>query len=84
MSQKDYYVTATNNKAYNIRLCEIIVTGSESSEFDKLFIIYKTPEGEYLKRVKHFHPSAGSPEVYYEVVSTNEVEDCRLKKFIEF
>ena len=83
MNQKDYYVTATNNKAYNIRLCEIVISGSETKEFDKLFIIYKTPEGEYLKRVKHFQPSAGTPEVYYEVVSTYEVEDCRQKKFLE-
>ena len=82
MNQKDYMVTATNNKVYNIRLCEIVATGSETKEFDKLFIIYKTPEGEFIKRVKHFHPVAGSPEIYYEIITFREVELYRRKRFI--
>jgi hypothetical protein len=81
MNQKEYMVTATNNKVYNIRLCEIVATGSESKEFDKLFIIYKTPEGEFLKRVKHFHPQGGTPEISYEIISFQDVELYRRKKF---
>ena len=81
MNQKDYMVTATNNKVYNIRLCEIVATGSETKEFDRLFIIYKTPEGEFLKRVKHFHPHAGTPEISYEIISARDVELYRKKKF---
>ena len=82
MNQKEYMVTATNNKVYNIRLCEIVATGSESKEYDKLFIIYKTPEGEYLKRVKHFHPQAGTPEISYEIISDRDAELYRRKKFV--
>jgi hypothetical protein len=81
MNQKDYIVTATNNKVYNIRLCEIVATGSETKEFDKLFIIYKTPEGEFLKRVKHFHPTGGTSQIYYEIISSHDVELYRRKKF---
>ena len=81
MDQKDYMVTANNNKVYNIRLCEIVATGSETKEFDRLFIIYKTPEGEFLKRVKHFHPHAGTPEISYEIISSRDVELYRKKKF---
>ena len=73
MQQKDYLVKATNNKDYNIRLCEILATGSETEVYDKFYIIYKTPEGEYLKRVKHFHPMAGAPEITYEVISSKEL-----------
>jgi hypothetical protein len=80
MDQKEYMVTA-NNKVYNIRLCEIVATGSESKEFDRLFIIYKTPEGEFLKRVKHFHPVAGMPDISYEIISSHDVELYRRKKF---
>ncbi|MGV3640518.1 MAG: hypothetical protein ACO1NZ_08370 [Adhaeribacter sp.] len=82
MNQKEYMVTATNEKVYNIRLCEIVATGSESKEYDKLFIIYKTPEGEYLKRVKHFHPEAGHPEISYEIISDRDAELYRRKKFV--
>ena len=81
MDQKDYMVTANNNKVYNIRLCEIVATGSETKEFDRLFIIYKTPEGEFLKRVKHFHPLAGNPKISYEIISSRDVELYRKKKF---
>jgi len=81
MNQKDYYITAINNKQYNIRLCEIIASGSESQEYDKLFIIYKTPGGEFLKRVKHFHPMAGTPEISYELISRNDVEVYKQKRF---
>jgi hypothetical protein len=81
MNQKEYMVTASNNQVYNIRLCEIVATGSETKEFDKLFIIYKTPEGEFLKRVKHFHPLAGTPEISYELITLQQVEACRRKKF---
>jgi hypothetical protein len=81
MNQKDYMVTANNNQVYNIRLCEIVATGSETKDYDRLFIIYKTPEGEYLKRVKHFHPLAGTPEISYEVITLQQVEACRRKNF---
>ena len=81
MNQKDYYITAVNNQEYNIRLCEIIATGSESQEYDKLFIIYKTPQGEFIKRVKHFHPVAGTPDISYELISGTEVEVYKQKRF---
>jgi len=81
MNQKDYYITSIDNKQYNIRLCEIVATGSESQEYDKLFIIYKTPAGEFLKRVKHFHPIAGTPEISYELISNKEVEVYKQKRF---
>lgn len=82
MEQKDYIITATNNKRYNIRMCEIIATGSETKEYDKLFIIYKTPEGEFLKRVKSFHPVAGLPDISYEIISTKDVTVYQRKKFL--
>ncbi len=82
MNQKEYIVTASNQKQYNIRLCEIVATGSESKEYDKLFIIYKTPEGEFLKRVKHFHPKLGSPEISYELISGKEFEKHKQRKFV--
>jgi hypothetical protein len=81
MNQKDYLVKATNNKDYNIRLCEIVVTGSETDKYDKLFIIYKTPEGEYLKRVKHFNPMAGAPEITYEIITPKEVISYQNQNF---
>ncbi len=82
MEQKDYLITATNNKIYNIRMCEIIATGSETTAYDKLFIIYKTPEGEYIKRVKSFHPSAGLPDISYEIISNKELNQYQGKNFI--
>jgi hypothetical protein len=81
MHTKDYLIVATNKKEYNIRLCEIVATGSESKDFDRLFIIYKTPEGEYLKRVKHFHPVAGAPELIYKVISAAAVSAYHKRKF---
>ena len=81
MNQKDYYIAAINNQEYNIRLCEIVATGSESQEYDKLFIIYKTPTGEFLKRVKHFHPVAGTPAISYELISGDEAEVYKQKRF---
>jgi hypothetical protein len=81
MHQKEYIVTASNSKVYNIRLCEIVATGSESKEYDRLFIIYKTPEGEFLKRVKQFHPVSGTPDISYEVISASQVELYRRKNF---
>jgi hypothetical protein len=81
MNQKDYLVTASNNEKYNIRLCQIIATGSESASYDKLYIIYKTPAGEYIKRVKHFHPMAGRPEITYEVITSQEVLTYQNQNF---
>lgn len=81
MNQKDYLIIASDNQEYNIRLCEIISTGSESESYDKLYIIYKTPAGEYLKRVKHFHPLDGAPDITYEVITQKEVKICQEKKF---
>ncbi|MDB5261045.1 MAG: hypothetical protein JWQ14_326 [Adhaeribacter sp.] len=82
MNNKDYLVkAANNNKDYNIRLCEIVATGSETDKFDKLFIIYKTPEGEFLKRVKHFHPVVGAPEITYEVITNKEVISYQNQHF---
>ena len=82
MNQKEYIVTATNQQQYNIRLCEIIATGSESKDYDRLFIIYKTPQGEYLKRVKYFHPVQGAPDISYEVISDKEVVKYAQRRFI--
>ncbi|KAA5542509.1 hypothetical protein [Adhaeribacter rhizoryzae] len=82
MNQKDYLVRATNDKDYNIRLCEILATGSETEAYDKIYIIYRTPEGEYLKRVKHFHPLAGAPEVTYEIISSKEFAHYEQQKLI--
>jgi len=81
MNQKDYLITATNNQKYNIRLCEIIATGSESESYDKLYIIYKTPDGEFIKRVKYFHPMAGAPEVTYEVITLTDVANYQVRRF---
>ena len=81
MIQKDYYITSINNQQYNIRLCEIIATGSESQDYDKLFIIYKTPNGEFIKRVKHFQPLAGTPEISYELIFGRDVEVYKQKRF---
>lgn len=81
MTQKDYLVTASNSREYNIRLCEIVATGAETSDYDKLFIIYKTPEGEYIKRIKQFHPVQGAPEISYEIISLKEFNQYQHKQF---